>query len=121
LPGDRRSMRLRWFGRRIGRKSGARVRRIAASRSEIQSWLVKRLAETLALSEEDVDVSIPFDRYGLDSRTAASLSAELEDWLERALPATLVWDYPTIASVADFLGAVDGSVSGVGRESCGEP
>jgi len=116
VPLEGLPMRLPWFRRRGSRKSGAKVSRIAPTSSEIQSWLVRRLAETLDVSEADVEVSIPFDRYGLDSRTAATLSAELEDWLECSLPATLVWDYPTIASVADFLASLGGSVGGAGHE-----
>lgn len=73
------------------------------SAAEIERWLVERIASYAELSREEVDVRIPFERYGLDSRTAASLSGELEDWLGASIPATLLWDYPTIAEVSGYL------------------
>ena len=41
---------------------------------EIERWMVRRLAVELELDPEEIDVSVPVDRYGLDSRTAAALS-----------------------------------------------
>jgi len=73
------------------------------SAEEIERWLVEQIASYAELSTEEVDAHIPFERYGLDSRTAASLSGELEDWLGASIPATLLWDYPTIAEVSRFL------------------
>lgn len=72
---------------------------------EIQAWLVARLADVLGLPPDEIDPGIPLDRYGLDSRTAAMLSGDLEEWLGRALPATLIWDYPTVDQVATHLAA----------------
>lgn len=71
--------------------------------NEIEGWLVERLASYAELRIEEIDVRIPFERYGLDSRTAASLSGELEEWLGVSIPATLLWDYPTIAEASIFL------------------
>jgi acyl carrier protein len=73
----------------------------------IQAWLVERLAKHFETSPEQINVNETFSNYGLDSRTAVGLSGELEKWLGRRLPATLVWDYPTIALMAKSL--TDGS------------
>ncbi len=70
---------------------------------EIERWMVRRLCAELELEPGEIDVSDPVDRYGLDSRTAASISGELEDWLGRPLSPTLVWEYPTIAELAHHL------------------
>ena len=71
--------------------------------AEVEGWLVERIASYAELRIEEIDVRIPFERYGLDSRTAASLSGELEEWLGVSIPATLLWDYPTIAEASTFL------------------
>ena len=40
---------------------------------EIEGWLVERIAAYAELRVEEIDVRIPFERYGLDSRTASSV------------------------------------------------
>ncbi|MEL6223569.1 MAG: type I polyketide synthase, partial [Cyanobacteria bacterium J06627_8] len=70
----------------------------------IQQWLVTQLADKLNVAASQISVHEPFARYGLDSITAIRLSAELEDWLGRSLAPTIVYDYPTIASLAAYLG-----------------
>ena len=69
----------------------------------IQNWLVANLAGRLGLSPEEIDINEPFTNNGLDSLQAVRLSAELEDWLKIKLNPTLVYDYPTIASLASYL------------------
>lgn len=75
----------------------------------IERWLVTRVAQLLALQPDDVDVRQPFAYYGIDSADSIALVGELEEWLGHRLSATLLWDYPTIGSVADHLaGMQDG-------------
>ena len=71
--------------------------------AEIQTWLVSYLAELLEIEPDEVDVTIPFDRYGLDSSAAVELSGDLEDWLGRELDPTLLYDYPTVEALAKHL------------------
>lgn len=42
-------------------------------------------------------------RYGLDSVTAVGLAGELEEWLGRQITPTLIYDYPTIAGLIQYL------------------
>lgn len=70
---------------------------------EIQAWIASYLAELLEIDPEEVNVSIPFDRYGLDSSVAVGMTGDLEDWLGRKLDPTLVYDYPTIESLSQHL------------------
>ena len=49
------------------------------------------------------DVTIPFDNFALDSATAITMSGDLEDWLGRSVDPMLVYDYPTIADLAEHL------------------
>lgn len=69
----------------------------------IQNWLATKLAKVLSLNAKTIDVREPLTRYGLDSIDAVTLVGDLEDWLELELPATLLWDYPTIEKSAQYL------------------
>lgn len=70
---------------------------------DIQLWLVAKVAELVAVDPDEIDITEPFARFGLDSIAAAGLSGDLEDWLDRRLSPTLVWDYPTIELLAQHL------------------
>jgi acyl carrier protein len=70
---------------------------------EIQAWMVSYLSELLAIEPDDVNVTIPFDRYGLDSSVAIGLTGDLETWLDRKLDPTLLYDYPTIEALSQHL------------------
>ncbi|MCB1743118.1 MAG: acyl carrier protein [Gammaproteobacteria bacterium] len=82
-----------------------RQQRVVRSEQEIREWVVQRVAQTLGIEPQEVDPEVPFAEYGFDSRTAVGLSGELEGWLGLELAPTLVWDHPTIASMANFLAA----------------
>ncbi|MDZ7342129.1 MAG: AMP-binding protein, partial [candidate division KSB1 bacterium] len=69
----------------------------------IESWLVAKIAENLELDPGEIDIHEPFVSFGLDSAQAVGLAGDLEEWLGRKLSPTLVWDYPTIESLATFL------------------
>ncbi len=70
---------------------------------EIQTWIVNYVAELLEVNPNRIDVTIPFDRYGLDSSAAVGLAGDLEDWLDRELDPTLLYDYPTIKTLTQHL------------------
>ncbi|MGK7875070.1 MAG: hybrid fatty acyl-AMP ligase/type I polyketide synthase [Xenococcaceae cyanobacterium] len=73
----------------------------------IQAWLVSQVARRLEISPDEIDIREPFANYGLDSVQAVRLSAELEDWLGRKLAPTLAYDYPTIETLAGYLGGLE--------------
>ncbi len=70
---------------------------------EIQTWLIEQVSEVLKVPAHAVDIHVPFAHYGMDSVQGVTLSADLEDWLGQELPATLVYDYPTIEALARHL------------------
>ncbi|HEX3641760.1 MAG TPA: beta-ketoacyl synthase N-terminal-like domain-containing protein, partial [Ktedonobacteraceae bacterium] len=71
--------------------------------AEIQVWLVTHIAKELKVNSREIDIHTPFAQYGMDSVQAVSMAVDLEDWLGRELPATVVYDYPTIEGLARHL------------------
>ena len=71
--------------------------------SEIQTWLVRALAKSLRIDAKDIDPRRPFAELGVDSVAAVELSGDLEQWLGKKIAPTVVWDYPTIESLAAHL------------------
>ena len=62
----------------------------------------------LGIAPADLDPDEEFSRYGVDSATAVELSGELQRLLGRPLPATLLYDRPTLAAlVRSLAGAPD--------------
>ena len=68
--------------------------------TKIQNWLVAYMTEMMEVDEDEIDLSVPFDEYGLDSSMAVALISDLEDWLGRELDRTLIYDSPTLEKLA---------------------
>ncbi len=85
----------------------------SAGAAAIEAWLVSRLSGLLGLDPAEIDIRQPFASYGLDSAQSVSLAGELETWLGRTLPPTLVWDYPTIEALARHLASEAGETAPV--------
>ena len=69
----------------------------------IQNWLTAYLANLLEIDPSAIDVTTPFERYGLDSAAVVSLAGDLEEWLGTELDITLLYDHPTIAELSQHL------------------
>ena len=74
-----------------------------AAAEEIQLFLIEELARRMEIDAHLIDPVQPFERYGLDSLNALRLAAELEQRIGCKLPTTLLWDYPSIESLARYL------------------
>lgn len=70
---------------------------------EIQNWLIAKLADQLEVAPDQVHPERPLSEFGLDSKDAVNLSGDLEDWLGRTLSPTLLWKYPTIQKLSEYL------------------
>ncbi|NEQ88092.1 MAG: acyl carrier protein [Moorea sp. SIO2I5] len=77
------------------------------TKSEIQDWLVTYVAQLLEITPDEIEIDIPFDGYSLDSATAVGLSGDLEEWLGCEFEPTLLYDYPTIETLAKYLAEED--------------
>lgn len=72
-------------------------------KAEIQSWLVSYLAELLEMEDDEVDITISFDRYGVDSSAAIGLIGDLQGWLGLKLKPTTLYNYTNIKDLSDYL------------------
>jgi acyl carrier protein len=70
---------------------------------EVQDWVMSYIAELLEVETEEIDITLPFSTYGLDSSVAVGLTGDLGDWLGLDLDPTLLYDYPTIKSLVEHL------------------
>ncbi|MEA3439868.1 MAG: acyl carrier protein [Chloroflexota bacterium] len=81
------------------------------SQKAIQNWLVLQIADILSTDHKQIDVRAPFSSYGLSSKDAVLLSGDLEDWMDRRLSPTIVYEYSTIETLSIHL-SEDGHKSG---------
>lgn len=81
------------------KKTGGALR----AREEIQKWLTEYLAFLLGEKPEAVNIGLSFDNHGIDSAAAVSLVADLEEWMGLELDPTVVYDYPTVTQLTDYL------------------
>ncbi len=70
---------------------------------ELQQWLVNKVAKAASVASTQVDIDQPVAMYGLKSISIVQLTAELSAKLQRTLPPTLLFDYPTIREVSQVL------------------
>lgn len=71
--------------------------------SELRTWLRTWVAKTTGQPIDSVTDNTPMERFGLSSRDAVILSGELENLLGQQLDATIAYEYPTIAALAERL------------------
>ncbi|MGW2308122.1 SDR family NAD(P)-dependent oxidoreductase [Actinomadura luteofluorescens] len=66
------------------------------SEDSVRRHLIEQIARRSRTTAAEVDPDRPLEEFGLASRDAVAIAGELEQMLGRALPATLVWEHPTI-------------------------
>ncbi|NOY17732.1 MAG: SDR family NAD(P)-dependent oxidoreductase [Gammaproteobacteria bacterium] len=71
---------------------------------DVAAYLRQQVGEVLGLSEvQTIDLREPLLNYGFESLMALRLRNILENDLKQVLPATLVFDYPTIGELAAYI------------------
>jgi acyl carrier protein len=70
--------------------------------------MAMKVAATLNVAPDSIDLDTPLADYGLDSAASLILCADLEVETGIAVETTTVWDYATIDAIASHL---------VGKES----
>jgi myxalamid-type polyketide synthase MxaE and MxaD len=69
----------------------------------LETMLAEQVARVLRMTPEQIDRTTPLPTLGLDSLTALELRNRLELSFGVTLSATLIWAYPTIGQLAEFL------------------
>ncbi|MCT1640485.1 type I polyketide synthase, partial [Dietzia cinnamea] len=70
---------------------------------ELREWMRGWVCRATGLDISKVTDDRSLEEYGLSSRDAVSLSADLEDLIGRPLDATVAYQHPTIASLAEYV------------------
>ena len=70
---------------------------------EVLAWLTLKFADWLEVSVDELDAQQPISSYGLDSISAVTLAVQLEEELSVELDTAVLWDRPTLESLAEHL------------------
>jgi phthiocerol/phenolphthiocerol synthesis type-I polyketide synthase A len=71
--------------------------------AELENGLRAILANELRMPERELELDRPFVELGLDSVMAMSIRREAEQLVGTELSVTMLWNHPTIASLAEYL------------------
>lgn len=74
-------------------------------KADIAAWLVDWISRELQMQAGEIDTARSLLEYSLSSVTATILVGDFEDRFDLRLPPTLVWDYPSIDAMVDFVTA----------------
>ena len=71
--------------------------------AELENGLRAILATELRMPEAEIELDRPFAELGLNSVMAMSIRREAEQLVGMELSATMLWNHPTVASLAEYL------------------
>ncbi|GAA2204991.1 hypothetical protein GCM10009850_006470 [Nonomuraea monospora] len=71
--------------------------------ADFRTWLTERLARHLKREPSAIDADTPLADYGLDSLYALAIVDEIENYLDIAIDATMMWDYPSVSALSSAL------------------
>ncbi|WP_308299773.1 beta-ketoacyl synthase N-terminal-like domain-containing protein, partial [Streptomyces sp. CJ_13] len=69
----------------------------------LASWMVEQIARRIEVPANAMDMDDRFADLGLSSREGVTLIGELQSLLEKDLSPALLWEYPSIRELSDFL------------------
>ncbi|WP_280511266.1 polyketide synthase Pks13 [Nocardia farcinica] len=71
--------------------------------AEVREWLRRWVADATGQPLENITVDRPMEEFGLASRDALALGGDIEELTGVVLTATVVYQHPTIASLAEVI------------------
>lgn len=71
--------------------------------AEVLNWLTLKFADWLEVPVESLNPRQQISSYGLDSISAVTLSVQLEEELGVELDSAVLWERPTLESLAEHL------------------
>ena len=75
--------------------------------AEIKEWVRNRLASALGIAPSEFNMDASFVDLGLDSVTLFSMTGELAEWLDRDLPATLLFESMSVNKLIAALASLE--------------
>jgi acyl transferase domain-containing protein/acyl carrier protein len=90
-------------------------------RDNLEAWLVQRIAATVKLPANAIDVNETFSSFGLDSLKVATLAGELEAAADVTLDPTDLFEHPTISELINHLTENKVATRASARATPGEP
>ena len=72
----------------------------SATEQAIRNWLIWKFSERIGVQPDEIDIHQPFAHYGVKSIDLAMISVDLEQWLTRQLPPSLLREFSTIHNLA---------------------
>ncbi len=77
----------------------------------VEAWMVQYMADLLDIPQADVDVTRPFDQFGLDSTATVAFTSDLGRWLGVKLDTRIMIENDDIRSVAGQIRATHGKAA----------
>ncbi|MCZ8381818.1 acyl carrier protein [Mycobacterium sp. CPCC 205372] len=78
---------------------------MTTNRRPILHWLTARLASYLEVPVTTISPMVPIAEMGVDSVHAISLVGDVELHFDIDVDPTMIFDYPTLSHIADFIGS----------------
>jgi acyl carrier protein len=75
----------------------------ATDTDALVDWLCEAIAIRVDREPDEVDPDTPFGDFGLDSVSIMDILSDLEDKMGRRLTSSVLFDYPSVTALADFL------------------
>ncbi len=70
------------------------------NKDKIQDWIKNYLSELVDIPVDKIDVTMPFENFGLSSAAAVALIGDLEDYLDADISPALLFEASDIAEVS---------------------
>jgi len=91
------------------------------SHEAIVEWVEQWFRRQPGIDAGAIDPRVPFANYGMKSVLAVKLMQALEDWLQIRLDATLLWNFPTMDALAEYLVKEVSSAATLAEPTVGKP
>ena len=81
------------------------ARRLRTPDRTVLNWLATTLASYLELPATAIDPVVPLAEMGVDSVHAVGLVGDVEMHFDIDVEPTMIFDYPTLSHIADYISA----------------
>lgn len=75
---------------------------MSKSKEEIQTFIVNNLADMLGMKASEIASDANFDKLGVSSSSAIGLIGELEDFLDRDIAPSVLYENNTVNALATY-------------------